>query len=231
MVRVEREVSRVPEPRVGAAVGHGWGTLKRAFWGLLVVVLIYVGVELLSNVFVAEPVPGEGGGLAGLSVLYSVLVVFPLLVGVAGVFLGAVRGGEVEVGEVLGGFRVYVNAVGGMLLYAVLVVVVVGLVLLIVPGLVALVRLSFVPFLVVDREVSPVEAVRASWDETRGYGWRLLGLFVVNVLILVGGLLVFVVGVFVGLVWAWANVASFYHAVVDDLGRAPGVGGSVGHPS
>lgn len=202
--------------------------MKAHFWTLLVIVLLYAVAELASNVFAAEPAPGAPGPpgptgmLAGLGLFYTVLVMWPLLVGVASAFLKAVRGRDPELDDMLDGFRTYVNAVGGMLVYTVLVIV--GLILLIVPGVVALVRLVFTPFLIVDRGLDPIQAVKASWEETRGYGWSLFGLLLVNLVIMVVGLLLLIVGVFVAMVWVWASVASYYHAVLDDPSRTDPVG-------
>lgn len=207
-------------PGVKAALSEGWATLKAHFWILLVVTLIYFAAESVTNVFALDVGPSPGPGpVAGLGLFYGALVMGPLAVGVANVTLRAVRGDDPEIGDVLAGFRTYVNAVGGMLLYVLLVAV--GMVLLVIPGLVALVRLSFTPFLITDENLGPRAAIEASWEATRGHGWSLFGLGLVSLLILFGGLLLLLVGVIPASAWVWASLAAYYHQVVDAPAGGP----------
>jgi len=85
--------------------------------------------------------------------------------------------------------------------------------MLIVPGIIFACRLAFVPYLVVDREMDVMDALRVSWDMTRGYGGQifLMGLLAIPVVIL--GLLCIGVGVVVSVMWISAAFAVMYHAV------------------
>lgn len=206
------------KPGVGAVLGHGWETLTRHFWTLIVATLIYLGAEALSNVFTIDPGPGgPQSPVSVLSPLWSILITGPLFVGLAALVLTAVRGREPELDELLTGFRTYVNAVGGMLVYSIAVVV--GLILLVVPGLVAIVRLSFTPYLIADRDLDPIDAVKTSWERTRGHGWPLFGLLIVSLGILVVGLLLLIVGVVPAIAWVTAAWATYYDRVTS--GPAP----------
>lgn len=75
--------------------------------------------------------------------------------------------------------------------------VIVGLVLFIVPGIIAMIVFLFVPYLVIDRDLGPVKALKESVRITRGFRWELVLLvlivFVLNILgalALLAGLLV-----------------------------------------
>ena len=50
--------------------------------------------------------------------------------------------------------------------------IVAGLILLIIPGLIVLVLLSMAKYAVVDRDISPREALRVSARITKGYRWK-----------------------------------------------------------
>ena len=73
----------------------------------------------------------------------------------------------------------------------------VGFVLLIVPGIIATLMFMFTTFIVIDRELGPVEAMKESHRITRGHKWPLLGFLLVLMLINIAGLMALVVGLLV----------------------------------
>jgi uncharacterized membrane protein len=81
---------------------------------------------------------------------------------------------------------------GGTLLYSLFVLG--GLLLLIIPGIIWGIRYQFIPYLIVDKNMSVGEAVRRSNDLTRGSTWELLGFSVVLLVINLLGVLAFIVG-------------------------------------
>ncbi|MBY0357110.1 MAG: hypothetical protein K2W82_03840 [Candidatus Obscuribacterales bacterium] len=52
----------------------------------------------------------------------------------------------------------------------------VGFCLLIVPGIFIAVRLAFAPYLVIDRNLGPIEAMKESWQMVTGYSWQIFWL-------------------------------------------------------
>lgn len=212
------EPGSIAEPGVGNALRQGWQTLKRNFWTLVGITLVLLVAQMLGSAFTAEAGPGSALGaldgiLATVGGLYSVLFLAPLSVGAYLAFLHAVRGREPAFDDLLAGFRRYVDVVVGMFLVSVIVAV--GFVLLVVPGVIAFVRLSFTPLLLVDREMGPVEAIKASWEHTRGYGWSLFGLALAGLAIVAVGFLALLVGALVAIPWVLAAYAAYYHDVLD----------------
>lgn len=64
-------------------------------------------------------------------------------------------------------------------------VVLVGLVLLIVPGVIFAVRLSLAPYFLADQKLDAMDAMKASWAATRGNSgkiWGIVGVYVLMVL-------------------------------------------------
>ena len=70
----------------------------------------------------------------------------------------------------------------------------IGFVLLIVPGIIFACRLSFVPYLVMDKGLDPVAAIEKSWFMTRGHGWRIFGMYLLSILLFIVGFMLFIVG-------------------------------------
>ena len=75
--------------------------------------------------------------------------------------------------------------------------VAIGFLLLVVPGIILAIGLSFVPYLVVDRGLGPIEALKESWRITKGHKWQLLLLLLALVGINLLGVLALIVGIFV----------------------------------
>jgi uncharacterized membrane protein len=85
----------------------------------------------------------------------------------------------------------------------------IGFVLLIVPGIIAMLLFMFSTFIVIDRELGPIEAMKESMRITRGYRWPLLGLIALLMLIVLAG----VIALFVGLLVAMpVTTLAFVHA-------------------
>jgi hypothetical protein len=89
----------------------------------------------------------------------------------------------------------------------------VGLLLFIVPGVIAAIGLCFAPYLVVDRARGPVEALKESWDLTKGHKWQLflLGLALVGLNLL--GMLALVVGLLVSGPVSWLAMTHAYRTL------------------
>ncbi len=88
--------------------------------------------------------------------------------------------------------------------------VIVGLILLIVPGIIIGLALSFTLFLVIDKGLGPINAFKQSWKLTKGNRWKLfllslafLGINILGMLALLVGLLVTVPVTFLALIHAY----------------------------
>ena len=73
----------------------------------------------------------------------------------------------------------------------------IGIPLLFVLGVIFSLMFMFSGFLVIDRELGPIEAMKESYRITRGHKWKLFGLLLLLSLINLLGLLAFIVGLFV----------------------------------
>lgn len=183
----------MPNPRglpLGESIQFGWKTLQSS-------VVFVIGVTLVA--WVVPSVIEWAGDRAfdrgiqefGMSIITG-LVSSTFALGLAKIYL-RFRDGEKPIFENLfdGLARLHVY-IAAMIILSIAVVM--GLILLIVPGIIFLLRLWFVGFVVVDEKVGPLEAIQRSWDMTRGYTMDLFLLFILLVGLNILGLVCLMVG-------------------------------------
>ena len=76
-------------------------------------------------------------------------------------------------------------------------IVIGGFILLIIPGIFFALRLKFAVYLIIDKNLAPVDAVKASWRITKGNVWNLFFFGILLGLINILGFLCLIVGLFV----------------------------------
>ena len=143
-------VEPFPVVAVGSSYGNGWRQLWKHFLVLLLIGIIFVLISSVSSVFsIGQGTGGAGAAVLGiLSWAYSILLTYPIGYGVSFAYLKAARDDPLEVKDMFEVFHNYWNAVLANLLVGVIVVI--GFVLLIVPGIIFACKLAFTPYLVVD---------------------------------------------------------------------------------
>jgi hypothetical protein len=76
---------------------------------------------------------------------------------------------------------------------------VVGIILIIFPGIMFSIKFSFFSYVLVDKNAGIIECLKRSSQVTQGVKWRLLGLYTVSFFIIIAGLLCLVVGLLVAM--------------------------------
>ncbi len=201
--------SAVLVPGVSASYRNGWGKLRKYFLELFLISIIAIAIGIPSGM------GGWSGGaftmLGFLGIVYSILICGPVDYGVSFAYLKAARGDKLEIKDMFEAFKNYWNAVLASILVGAIIVI--GLVLLIIPGIIFACKLAFTPYLVADRKMEVIEAVKESWRMTDGH---VLNVFLIGLLaipIVIAGLICFGVGVIVAAMWISLALASLYHAV------------------
>ena len=91
------------------------------------------------------------------------------------------------------------------------VVVIVGLILLVIPGIYLAIRLQFYKFLIVDKgDIGPIESLKESWKMTKGYAWNLFLFLILIALLNILGVILFGVGLFVTIPISLLSYAILY---------------------
>ena len=205
---------RYPQATISGSYGYAWQQMWKHFLYLFLVIVIVGFAEspasmIRNSEFVDTP------GMIALQIIiaaYWLLVLSVLNYGADFMFLKGIRNEKINIIEMFDGFKKnYLNIILSRLLT--FAIVGLGFVFLIVPGIILACRLSFVSYLVMDKNMEPVAAVEKSWEMTRGYGWKIFWIAMLAIPIVIAGLLCFIVGIIFAIIWISAAFAAMYHAV------------------
>ncbi len=167
----------MPNPkglRISEAIRFGWKTVQAAFAFILLTLALAFIVPIVIKTG-AERVFHHDGQVF-LITLVSWLVTATFCLGLAKIYL-RYRDGEKPIFENLfdGVARAHIWFASALIAD---VAIVMGLFLLIVPGVIMMLRLWMVGFVLVDERTGPIDAIQRSWDITRGHTMDLLVLFI-----------------------------------------------------
>ena len=166
--------------------------------------ILAIGVCLANAVMVAAPAELESYGQ-----IVSLLLAGPLQLGLCFFFLNLVKGKETRFELLFEGFKPLLTV---LLAYAIITALtVIGLILLIVPGIVVALGFSMTYYVIAeDPEISFQTALEQSWKLTDGYKMELLELNLRFIPWYLLGLLCFIVGVFAVVPWHNTTLTLYY---------------------
>ena len=77
------------------------------------------------------------------------------------------------------------------------VIIIVGFILFIIPGIIFSIKLQYSEYLIVDKQLDAVSSIKKSWEMTKGIKWNLFLFAILLGLINVLGILAFLVGLLI----------------------------------
>ena len=190
------------------ALSFGWD----AFTSL---VGFFIGLFLLLVILAAIPqfaIRQQTGWLAIFLIIINQLFQLFLLVGMIKISLTLADADNPKIGDLFSGGPVFVPYVLASIAFYLFTLA--GFVLLIVPGIILSVMFQFYGYFIVDNNMGPVEALKASAALTKGIRWKLLGFGLVVLLLNIAGILLLVVGSFVTAPVSWVAVAFVYRKLL-----------------
>jgi hypothetical protein len=194
---------------IGEALGWGWESFKANAGFLILYVLILMLVGSIPNL------------IQGLTRHTATYIIFGLIEFVLGVFINMAY---VKVGlsfcdqkppdfsDLYSSYERFLDFLIGSVLYGLIVLG--GLILLIVPGIIFAIKFGFFAYLVIDREMDPIEALKSSWRMTNKETGHLFvfGLAAMGLILL--GLICCFVGVFVTAPVVLLGLAYIYRSLL-----------------
>ncbi|MEO2166588.1 MAG: hypothetical protein ABGY42_00450 [bacterium] len=192
------------------AYERGFNRLKQFFVPLMLIAIASTAVSLVAAVL-ARALPG----IIGFAV--QIVIIAPISFGSVLASLKAARGEEPSLSDLLVPYeRCFVQSVVAWFLLSIALTV--GFVLFVVPGLFLLIRLSFVPYLVVDENLDAITAFRESWRRTAPFAWQIFGAMMLALPISVVGLLALVVGLLPAGMWISLALATLFLEISEKVG-------------
>lgn len=168
---------------------RGWVLLKKYFAVMLTTWLIAMGIQMLIS---------WSAGLVEESVLEVPMVVVYIILSVIisagwiGIHIAIAQEKPVQISDLFK--QVAISSKYFLAQMVVGLMVLVGLLLMIVPGIYWSLKYTFVPYLVIDKKAGVGEALRISGQMTEGIKWKLLVFLMITMLFNLGGVMLFFCG-------------------------------------
>jgi uncharacterized membrane protein len=147
---------------------------------------------ILADLIEADMLPFVSLGFNLLSNLVGLLVGAYMAGGYYTIALKGARGQPSTFGDVFAGGRWFGKMLIATILFAILYVI--GFVLCVVPGIIVGCGLAIFQPLIVDQDLSSVDALKRSWEMTKGNKMSIFLFFVIGFFVMLGGLLACLVG-------------------------------------
>ncbi len=220
-------------PTAGAAFRHALTVLGDKFFKLLAVLLIVLALDFVaSNMSLFSVV-------ISLTMWYGFSAVALKAIrgeefDIIDVFAGFNRFGDVLLSGVLfsalvvaGGALVTVLAIfaGAQITWAIFtsgilftdsgitVILLTILLVVLLPGILIGVKFVFVPYLVMDKKMDAIAALKGSWEMTSGFVVQIFLLELLSIFVVLGGILLLGIGMFPAFLWVGLAMATLYQSV------------------
>lgn len=185
------------EVKISQYFSRGWEIFKDYAWGFILFTLLYFAIVGLLSFFLPSPLgarPGDGEAFSGGNIVANILS--PILgVGYYCVALQIARCRPKSFSDFFGGFNKFVPVFLTALVSGLLIGL--GLVLLVLPGIYLAVSYMFAQLFVVDKSLGFWSAMETSRRLITKKWFSFLGLGLLMFLLILAGLLFFGVGVLV----------------------------------
>lgn len=195
---------------IESSIKFGWETFKKRPWFLIGAAAIILVVSSLSSSLSQNM--HQNGLMSLIGFLLSLGISTLIDMGMTSLTLKAHDNVEAVKYEDLWYPKPFWKYLGASILTGLIVAC--GFVLLIVPGIIFALMFFFVKFIVIERELMPVEALKESARITKGHKVSLLGLLLFAIVINVVGALCLFVGLLVSIPVTALSIAHAYRSLV-----------------
>lgn len=201
----------------GEVLGFGWEKTKKHFWffaGLIIIIWIAQVIPTgFANYFRHKAIV--------LYLLFTIgawIIQIIVRIGTIKIALDIIDKEKAELKTLVSYSRLFVKFILGALLY--FVIVLGGFILFIVPGIIWGIKYQFFAYLIVDKNMNPMEAIKKSGEITMGNKGKLFWLGSLLILINIVGAACFMVGLFVAIPITLMAMAYVYRKLMGEMAIA-----------
>lgn len=201
---------------IGDTLREGWeltSGFKGTLWlALLIYVVLSVVLELVvGSLLGMNTQNGFGAVLTG-------AILFPLTIGIGILGIRRAAGEETDAMDIFSSYAFILPLIIGYIAYVVMVML--GLLLLIIPGIYLSVMLVWFGQIIVLKQLSPVDALKESWRRMKGNFWAYFAIGLVLGLGIIISAIPLGLGLIWTLPWAVATTGVLFNRLFDDQSAA-----------
>lgn len=198
----------------GEAIKFGWGKMKKHFWffaGLLALTcLIQIVPSGIANIFKEKVFL-----LYVLFILAAWVIQIIVKMGMIKITLDVADKDETNLNTLFFCTQLLGKFILGSIVYGLIVMA--GFLLLIVPGIIWAIKYQFFAYLIVDKNMAPMEAIRKSGEMTAGNKGKLFWLGILFVLINLAGALCLFIGLFATIPTTMVAMVYVYRKLMGEM--------------
>ncbi len=188
---------------IGEAVSYGWDTFKKNAWLFITLAAIDLVLNSIPNIVSRETSPEKN--LIGLLVW---LASTAIQIGIVTITLKVLDSKKTGMSDLFQNISCYWRYLGATILYGFIVLI--GFILLIVPGVIWAIKYQFYGYLIIDKKMGIMESLKKSGEMTKGVRLDLFGLGLVLLGVIILGALVLGVGLLAAIPTVWLATAYVY---------------------
>lgn len=184
--------------QISEVISTSWKAVKSQIWVLAGLFIGYTIISFIISTFIMPSDP-YGANLfsmrTGIGYLISLIIGSLFMLGYIKNLFQTLDGEEPQFSAYGQQASKLLTYLGAYILY--LIVMLVGLILFIIPGIYLAIRLQFFMAFIVQENAGVMESLKKSWEITKGQTGHLFLLGLVMLGIIIVGFIVFIIGVFV----------------------------------
>ncbi|MBP7842866.1 hypothetical protein KA017_02585 [Candidatus Woesebacteria bacterium] len=170
-----------------------WSVFKKDWIVVYAVQLLPLAVAFIYNMFMGTA--EEGSTLYIIWMLAYMIIQFIVSMGLIKAYLEIIRGNKVSMETFSSVTPKILKFIAAQFLM--IMIVLGGFLLFIIPGIIFSIKYMFTPYLMVDKDMGPIEALKASAKMTDGVKWDLVGFMAAVVILMYSGALALLVGLII----------------------------------
>lgn len=180
---------------ISKSVSYGWDTATKKLGFFIVLLIIIFAAQIIPSLLTSILDYRNQEGVGFVVRIISWVIQLTVSLGSINVALRIYDRKKTEYADLFRKIGLIIPYFFGSIVYGLIVLV--GLVLLIVPGIIWGIKYRYFVYYMVDRNMGPIDALKASSKLTQGVKWKIFFLGLVLLVINILGILCLVVGLFV----------------------------------